>query len=80
MNYGEVYIPENLVTPKQRVLSEFSRNKHDVRSGNVTILDAKTFYVPNFHYDGKGPDTFFLVGNGTQPNKYGTKVPNECKK
>ena len=51
-----------------QTLPEFKRFAHGVRSGNVTILDEKTIYIPNLHYDGEGPDAFFWVGNGTSPN------------
>ncbi|XP_065222877.1 protein Skeletor, isoforms B/C [Planococcus citri] len=77
VNFGEVFIPKDLDPPRPRVLPEFKRFAHGVRSGNVTILDAKTFYIPNLHYDGKGPDTYFLVGNGSEPSSQGIKVPNE---
>ncbi|XP_043256942.1 protein Skeletor, isoforms B/C [Colletes gigas] len=74
-----VKIPPDLKVPKARVLPEFSRLAHGLRSGNITILDSKTFYIPNLHYDGGGPDVYFWVGNGLQPNTFGTKVPNERK-
>lgn len=38
------------------------------------MLDAKTFYIPNLHYDGAGPDAYFWVGNGSDPSPFGTKV------
>lgn len=38
------------------------------------MLDAKTFYIPNLHYDGAGPDAYFWVGNGSEPSPFGTKV------
>lgn len=60
-----------------RVLPEFKRLAHGLRSGNITILDARTFYIPNLHYDGKGPDAYFWVGNGSEPSEHGVKVPNE---
>ncbi|CAB3361588.1 Hypothetical predicted protein [Cloeon dipterum] len=74
---GSIVIPENLVVPEPRVLPEFSRIAHGLRSGNVTILDAKTFLIPDLHYDGTGPDAYFLVGNGSKPHGNGVKVPNE---
>ncbi|XP_014230471.1 protein Skeletor, isoforms B/C isoform X2 [Trichogramma pretiosum] len=77
VNFGQVNIPANLKIPSVRVLPEFSRLAHNLRSDNITILDSKTFYIPNLHYDGAGPDAYFWVGNGPQPNVYGTKVPNE---
>ncbi|XP_011497044.1 PREDICTED: protein Skeletor, isoforms B/C isoform X2 [Ceratosolen solmsi marchali] len=77
LNFGHVIIPENLRIPSPRFLPEFSRLAHGLRSDNITVLDTKTFYIPNLHYDGAGPDAYFWVGKGTQPDMYGTKVPNE---
>lgn len=59
------------------MLPEFKRLAHGLRSGNITILDSKTFYIPNLHYDGAGPDAYFWVGNGSEPSSLGIKVPNE---
>ncbi|ODN04126.1 Protein Skeletor, isoforms B/C, partial [Orchesella cincta] len=36
-----------------------------------------TFYHSNLHYDGAGPDAFFWVGTGDEPNTSGRKIPNE---
>ncbi|XP_050585241.1 protein Skeletor, isoforms B/C isoform X1 [Bombus affinis] len=77
VNFGDVFIPANLKAPKARVLPEFSRLAHGLRSGNITILDCKTIYIPNLHYDGAGPDAYFWVGNGSEPNTFGIKVPSE---
>ncbi|XP_074032928.1 protein Skeletor, isoforms B/C isoform X3 [Leptinotarsa decemlineata] len=76
-DFGEVFIPPNLEVPKPRVLPEFKRLAHGLRSDNISILDAKTFYIPNLHYDGAGPDAYFWVGNGSEPTSFGIKVPNE---
>ncbi|KAK7794155.1 hypothetical protein R5R35_005362 [Gryllus longicercus] len=77
VDFGNVFIPQNLEVPKPRVLPEFKRLAHGLRSGNISVLDAKTFYIPNLHYDGAGPDAYFWVGNGTEPSPLGIKVPNE---
>lgn len=77
VDFGEVFIPQNLDVPRPRVLPEFKRLAHGLRSDNITILDAKTFYIPNLHYDGDGVDAYFWVGNGSEPTPYGIKVPNE---
>ncbi|XP_065335104.1 protein Skeletor, isoforms B/C-like [Cloeon dipterum] len=74
---GSVVIPKDVAVPMPKVLPEFSRLAHDLRSGNVTILDARTFLIPDLHYDGKGPDAYFMVGTGSKPHGKGTKVPNE---
>ncbi|XP_017759111.1 PREDICTED: protein Skeletor, isoforms B/C [Eufriesea mexicana] len=77
LNFGDVFIPVNMTAPKITVLPEFSRLAHGLRSGNITILDSKTIYIPNLHYDGAGPDAYFWVGKGQEPNTFGIKVPNE---
>lgn len=80
VNFGDVYIQANLTVPKTRVLPEFSRLAHGLRSENITILDSKTFYIPNLHYDGAAPDAYFWVGNGSEPSTFGVKVPSEIKR
>ncbi|XP_026469560.1 protein Skeletor, isoforms B/C-like [Ctenocephalides felis] len=77
VDFGEVFIPPDLDVPKPRVLPEFKRLAHALRSGNISVLDAKTFYIPNLHYDGAGPDAYFWVGTGPEPSEMGIKVPNE---
>lgn len=74
VDFGEVFIPPDLDVPKPRVLPEFKRLAHALRSGNISVLDAKTFYIPNLHYDGAGPDAYFWVGTGPEPSEMGIKV------
>lgn len=74
VDFGEVFIPPGLDVPRPRVLPEFKRLAHGLRSSNISVLDAKTFYIPNLHYDGAGPDAYFWVGNGSKPNIMGIKV------
>ncbi|XP_014219944.1 protein Skeletor, isoforms B/C [Copidosoma floridanum] len=80
VNFAHIFIPSNLSYPSIRVLPEFKRLAHGLRSDNITILDSKTFYIPNLHYDGAGPDAYFWVGRGNEPNQYGMKIPNEVNK
>ncbi|KAK8745431.1 hypothetical protein OTU49_000186, partial [Cherax quadricarinatus] len=77
VDFGHVTIPVDLDPPRKRVLPEFQRLAHGLRSGNISILDARTFYIPNLHYDGQGPDAYFWVGKGTKPDPKGQKIPNE---
>lgn len=77
VDFGNVGIPSDIDPPRKRVLPEFQRLAHGLRSGNITILDARTFYIPNLHYDGQGPDAYFWVGKGTKPDPKGHKIPNE---
>lgn len=69
-----MFITPGLDVPRPRVLPEFKRLAHGLRSSNISVLDAKTFYIPNLHYDGAGPDAYFWVGTGNEPNIMGTKV------
>ena len=77
VNFGDVVIPAHLVPPRKRRLDKFSTLAHGVSSGNIEILNTKTFYIPNFYYDGDGPEAYFWVGNGSQPSPNGVKVPDE---
>lgn len=45
VDFGEVFIPPSLDVPKPRVLPEFKRLAHGLRSSNISVLDAKTFYM-----------------------------------
>ena len=71
-------------TPVQ--LGSFSLSEgptaHGLRSDSVYVNDTKTIIIPNLHYDGKGPDAFFMVGYGKPPPERpskapGHKIPNE---
>jgi len=42
--------------------------------------DYFTFCRPNLHYDGAGPDAYFWVGNGSEPNIMGIKVSDSIMK
>lgn len=77
VNFGSVQFPASVSPPEPKQLPEFKRFAHGLRSGPITILDAKTFYIPNLHYDGAAPDAYFWVGTGPEPNPQGMKVPNE---
>lgn len=72
-----MYIPEGFEPPSPQTISELSRLEHDVKSGPVVVLDAKTIKIPDLHYDGKGDETYFWVGVGPQPNPTGQKIPDE---
>ncbi len=61
-------VPKGMRIPRQVELAQLSRLGHGVKSGNVTILDERTFYIPNLNFDGLARDTFFLVGRGFPPS------------
>jgi hypothetical protein len=46
-----------------------------LKSGKVIIKDAKTLFIPTFHYDGTA--AFFFVGNGTSRKNPVIKVADE---
>jgi len=78
---GHILIPKNFEPPGPvKLPSTFIQRKHGVKSGTIEIIDHRTIYIQGLHYDGKGPDAFFLAGliNGSdKPNKNGIKVPNQ---
>ena len=45
-----------------------------MKSGRVVIVDAQTFLIPSFNYDGQAPDAHFWVGTGKRPGPEGTKI------
>lgn len=76
-NLGDIIIPEGFEPPTPKKISEFSRLAHSVRSETVTLINSRSIGIQQLHYDGLGPNTFFFVGIGPQPNPAGTRVPDE---
>ena len=37
----------------------------------MVIVDAQTFLIPSFNYDGQAPDAHFWVGTGERPGPEG---------
>ncbi|KAF5292867.1 hypothetical protein FQR65_LT11119 [Abscondita terminalis] len=58
-------------------IEPFKQLQHGLRSDPIVIIDEKTFFVPNLHYDGIGLDAHFWVSKGTEPSPKGTLVPDE---
>ena len=40
------------------------------------IVDAQTFLIPSFNYDGQAPDAHFWVGTGERPGPEGILSSN----
>ncbi|XP_059469752.1 protein Skeletor, isoforms B/C isoform X2 [Neocloeon triangulifer] len=76
VNFGDVRIPKGFQYPKPLKLGSLS-GIHHVSSDPVVIVDAQTFLVPNFSYDGEAPDAKFWVGSGEKPTSQGIKVADE---
>ncbi|CAL4167095.1 unnamed protein product [Meganyctiphanes norvegica] len=76
-DFGHIIIPEDLDVPRVKVLHEFTKTSHGVKSGNIEILDAQSILIPDLHYDGEGPGAYFWAGSGSTPNDLGFIIPNE---
>jgi len=76
VNFGEVAIPRNLNYPRPQKIGAFD-GIHLVASDRVVVVDAQTFLVPNFTYDGSAPDAHFWVGTGSRPGPEGVQVADE---
>ncbi|XP_023337627.1 protein Skeletor, isoforms B/C [Eurytemora carolleeae] len=76
VNFGEFFIPSRFLYPRPQKISNFD-GIHDVSSDKVVVVDAQTFLIPNFTYDGQAPDAHFWVGVGNKPGPTGTQVSDE---
>lgn len=76
VNFGEVNIPKRLKYPRPQKIHNFE-GIHGVTSDKVVVVDAQTFLIPNFTYDGQAPDAHFWVGEGNRAGPEGTKVADE---
>jgi hypothetical protein len=73
---GEIMINRReLVIPRPLEIAPLSQLAHGLKSGPITIVDAQTLLVPDFHYDGLGPDAYFWLTRG--PN--GLAASNSVK-
>ena len=43
----------------------------------IVVVDAQTFLIPAFSYDGQAPDAPFWVGKGNRPGPEGNFVADE---
>ncbi|XP_011497240.1 PREDICTED: protein Skeletor, isoforms B/C [Ceratosolen solmsi marchali] len=75
--FGDIYIPEEFDPPAPQRITQLSKSLHNVSSESIIILDAKTISIQKLTYNRKGEDTYFLVGQGSQPSPKGMKVPDE---
>lgn len=76
-NFGEISIPKTLEIPQPVEIGELSRLQHDVSSGLITMMDAQTFLVRDFTYDGQGPAAFWWVSRGPNQNARGVHLLDE---
>jgi len=76
VNFGEITFPARFKYPRPQKISKFD-GIHDVTSDKVVVVDAQTFLIPNFTYDGQAPDAHFWVGEGKRPGPEGHFVADE---
>ncbi|KAL3173630.1 hypothetical protein MRX96_041453 [Rhipicephalus microplus] len=76
-NFGDLIIPRNLEIPKPAVLKALPTWDHGVSSGRVSLVDAQTFLVPDFKYDGLGPAAYWWVSKGAKQHRGGTRLLDE---
>lgn len=76
VNFGHVNINKNLNYPRPQKIDALPTLEHGVTSDRIVVVDAQTFLIPNFSYDGAAPDAYFWVGKGS-PTPSGKIVPDE---
>lgn len=74
--FGDVYIPDEFSAPAVQSIGPLA-GTNAVSSGPVQFLDASTFLIPEFRYDGSGEEVYFWSGVGPQPSSRGFKIPDE---
>ncbi|RXG51677.1 Protein Skeletor, isoforms B/C, partial [Armadillidium vulgare] len=76
VNFGHVMVPLTLDYPRPQKVDALPTFNHGVASDKIVVVDAQTFLIPNFYYDGLAPDAFFWAGKG-KPDTEGIRVPDE---
>ncbi len=71
VNFGDLLIPRNLAVPSPVEIPALSRLAHGVSSSPITIVDAQTFLIPNFQYDGQGPAGYWWATRGQRQGPKG---------
>ncbi|XP_037092885.1 protein Skeletor, isoforms B/C-like [Pollicipes pollicipes] len=78
VDFGNIIMPRPVTDyPRPQRVGRMATIEHDVASGDVVVVDAQTLLVPDFTYDGEGPDAHFWVGKGPKPSRDGSIVPDE---
>ncbi|KAF2366389.1 DM13 domain [Trinorchestia longiramus] len=77
IDFGHVIVPSGLQYPRPQKINALSTLDHGVSSDRLVVVDAQTFLIPNFSYDGAAPDAHFWVGRGAKPGPDGSIVPDE---
>jgi len=76
VNFGELIFPDRINYPRPQKIDPFD-GIHEVQSDRIVVVDAQTFLIPAFSYDGQAPDAHFWVGKGNRPGPEGNFVSDE---
>ncbi|XP_074605545.1 protein Skeletor, isoforms B/C-like [Brevipalpus obovatus] len=76
-NYGYLMMPQNLMIPTPVEIRPLSQLAHGLKSGPITIVDAQTFLITDFHYDGLGPAGYWWATPGARPSSSGIQLKDE---
>ncbi|XP_013778300.1 protein Skeletor, isoforms B/C-like [Limulus polyphemus] len=76
-NFGDIYVDSKTELPKSAKIGPLTHTAHGVSSEPIMVMDAQTFIVPNFKYDGQGPAAYWWVSSGSQQNGLGTQLTDE---
>ena len=55
IDFGNILVPSSLQYPRPQKINALSTLDHGVKSDRIVVVDAQTFLIPNFHYDGSAP-------------------------
>ncbi|KAA0195330.1 hypothetical protein HAZT_HAZT002924 [Hyalella azteca] len=56
IDFGHVVVPSGLQYPRPQKINALSTLDHGVSSDRLVVVDAQTFLIPNFSYDGAAPE------------------------
>jgi len=79
-NFGHLELKTIVKTatiPTAIEIRPLSQLDHGVKSGPINIIDAQTFLITDFHYDGQGPQAFWWATKGEKQTPQGLKIPDE---
>lgn len=70
-------MPQNLIIPTPVEIRPLSQLAHGLKSGPITIVDAQTFLITDFHYDGLGPAGYWWATPGARSSSSGIQLKDE---
>lgn len=78
-NFGHLELKhvKNLTIPTAIEIRPLSQIEHGVKSGPINVIDAQTFLITDFHYDGEGPAGYWWASKGDKQNPQGAKIADE---